>query len=289
MTIAIACSAGSLHGVFIHGVLSAFEEAQFRADAYAAASSSVIPSAYAVLGQIEQLGGADHWKPDLSNSSGQSHGMSEIILASIARHGPRLHLGLFDPAVPRFVVATSAVLTEGAARQTQGDGARRLGRKLLLATRHQDRSWADQHLALHLFGTLDSEKVLPLTTDNLDEVLYATTRMLHAWRIPASVAGRPYVDASYTCSCPAIELAELGYDSVIAIVPEPGTAYRDLFQSAPIPPSWQDVPIHIIQPDVSLSELGVEYLTATPDGLDAAFQYGQEKADRFLNGYLEGN
>jgi hypothetical protein len=282
---AIACAAGSFRGAFVHGALSAFEKEGFRAGAYAAASSSALPAAYAVLGQLDRLGGADHWKPGLNYSSGREHNVSEMILNGISTHGPLLHHGLFDPAVPRFVVATSAVLTEDVARLTQGDGARRLGRELLLATRHQDRSWADQHLALHLFGTLDSDSVQPLTTGNLDEVLYATTRMLHAWRVPATVAGRPYVDASYTCSCPAVEMAELGYDPVIAIVPEPGLVYRDLFQSETIPSSWKNTQIHIVQPDVSLSELGVEYLTATLDGLEAAYQYGQEKAASFLSGY----
>jgi hypothetical protein len=282
LSIAIACASGSFRGAFVHGVLSAFEKEGFRAGAYAAASSSVIPAAYAVLGQLKQLGGADYWRPGVTDSGELEYGASEMVLLMIAKYGPFLHGGLFEPERPRLVIATSAVTTAEAAGQTQGDGARQLGRRLLLATRRRDRSWADQHLALHLFGTLDSDGVLPLTADNLEDVIYASTRMLHAWRIPASIDGRPYVDASYTCSCPAVEMAELGYDQVIAIVPEPGPAYRDFFQSEPIPSSWQDVPIHLIQPDVSLGKLGVDYTTATPDGFDAVYRHGKEEGSEFV-------
>jgi len=282
VSVAIACAAGSFRGAFIHGVLSAFEQNGFRADAYAAASSSIIPAAMAALGRIQQLGGAEHWKHGLGYVQEEDRGMSDLNLAAIALYSQQLIRGLFNEDVPRFVIAASAVVTAEAATQTQGDGALRLGRKLLLASRRGDRSWADQHLARHLFGTLDSAGVLPLTPGNLADVAYASTRMLHAWRIPATVDERPYIDASYTCNCPAIEMAELGYDQVIAIVPEPGTVYRDLFQSELIPSSWGDVPIHLIQPAQSLGELGVDYATATMEGLDEAFRLGEEMGKRYL-------
>jgi hypothetical protein len=282
VSIAIACAVGSFRGAFVHGVLSSFEENGVRAGAYAAASSSILPAAMAALGQIQQLGGAEHWKRGLEYLHEPQRGMSDLNLTAIAQHSALLRNGLFKSDVPRFVIAASAVVTVEAATQTQGDGARRLGRRLLLATRRRDRSWADQHLALHLFGTLDSAAVLPLTPQNLEDVIYASTRMLHAWRIPAAIHGRPYIDASYTCNCPAVEMAELGYEQVVAIVPEPGTVYRDIFQSEPIPPSWGDVPIHLIQPAWSLGEVGVDYATATEEGLDAAFRYGEEAGEKFL-------
>lgn len=282
MPIAIACAAGSFRGAFIHGVLSAFEQNGFRADAYAAASSSIIPAAMAALGWIQQLGGAEHWKRGLEYLQEGERGMSELNLAAIAQYSALLRNGLFKSDVPRFVIAASAVITAEAATQTQGDGARRLGRRLLLATRRRDSSWADQHLALHLFGTLDSAAVLPLTPQNLEDVIYASTRMLHAWRIPATVDGRPYVDASYTCNCPAVEMAELGYDQVIAIVPEPGTVYRDIFETEGIPAFRGDVPIRLVQPVRSLGELGVDYATATVEGLDAAFRHGEETGEKYL-------
>ena len=62
MSIAIACASGSFRSVFVNGVLSVFEGAQFRAEAYAAASASVIPTGYAVLGRFSDLKGADYWK-----------------------------------------------------------------------------------------------------------------------------------------------------------------------------------------------------------------------------------
>jgi hypothetical protein len=282
VSIAIACAAGSFRGAFIHGVLCAFEQNRIRADAYTAASSSIVPAAMAALGRIEQLGGAEYWRVGLEYLQEGERGMSELNLAAIARYSALLSSGLFNDDVPRFVIAASAVVTAEGATQTQGDRALRLGRKLLLAGRRGDRSWADQHLARHLFGTLDSAGVLPLTPGNLAEVAYASTRMLHAWRIPATVDGRPYIDASYTCNCPAIEMAELGYGQVIAIVPELGTVYRDLFQSELIPSSWGDVPIHLIQPAQSLGELGVDYATASVEGLDAAFWHGEKTAEKFL-------
>jgi hypothetical protein len=50
-----------------------------------------------------------------------------------------------------------------------------------------------------------------------------------------SVSGAPFVDASYTCFCPAVELAELGCREVIAISPEAGVLYRDFFHSRSCP------------------------------------------------------
>ena len=282
MAIAIACAAGSFRGAFIHGVLSTFEQNGFRADAYAAVSSSFLPAAMAALGWIQQLGGAEQWRRGLEYLREGERGMSELNLAAIAQYSRLLVRGLFNEDVPRFVIAASAVVTAEAATETQGDGALRLGRKLLLASRRRDRTWADQHLALHLYGTIDSAAILPLTAGNLADVAYASTRMLHAWRVPATVDGRPYVDASYTCNCPAVEMAELGHDQVIAIVPEPGTVYRDIFQTEAIPAFRGDVPIHVVQPARSLGELGVDYVTATVEGLDAAFRHGEETGEKYL-------
>jgi hypothetical protein len=282
LAIAIACAAGSFRGTFIHGVLSTFEQNGFRADAYAAASSSILPAAMAALGRIQQLGGTEYWKLGLEYLQEGERGMSDLNLAAIAQYSRQLIRGLFEEDVPGFVIAASAVVTAEGATQTQGDGALRLGRKLLLASRRGDRTWADQHLALHLFGTMNSAAILPLTAGNLADVAYASTRMLHAWRIPATVNGRPYVDASYTCNCPAVEMAGLGYDQVIAIVPEPGTVYRDIFQTEAIPAFRGDVPIRLVQPVRSLGELGVDYATATVEGLDAAFRHGEETGEKYL-------
>ena len=285
MSLAIASAAGAFRGAFVHGVLWAFEREAFQAEAYAAASSSVIAAGYSALGKMSLLGGAEYWTAGLAYYQAHGHDASQMVLNGIRTHSPALRRGLFQPGVPSFLIATSAVVTAEAAQLTQGDEARRLGRKLLLATRTRDRSWADEHLKLCLFGTCTAEPVLSLTPDNLEAVAYASTRMLHAWRLPAEVDGRPYVDASYTCSCPAVEMAELGFDQVIAIVPEVGTAYRDLFQSRPIPLRWGKVPIHMIQPDVSLDEVGVGYASATAEGLESAFRCGEAAGTTFLKRY----
>ena len=49
--------------------------------------------------------------------------------------------------------------------------------------------------------------------------------MLHAWDIPAWINEKPYIDASYTCLCPVIEMIDAGYKQVIAINNEPGIFY----------------------------------------------------------------
>ncbi len=282
MPTAIACASGAFRGVFTHGVLSAFEASGLRADAYAAASSTVVPAALAATGQLDALGGAAYWRDGIDVLR-QLGDISQMILRGIAEHGPRLRGALFEPEVPRFLIVASAVVTGEAAELTQGPGARRLGQKLLLAMRTGDRSWADEHLAPHLYDTAGHGGVdLRLAPENLEAVAYASTRMLHAWKTPAWIDGRPYVDASYTCACPAVEMVGRGYDAVIAISPEPGPIYRDLFRSETIPAAWRGVPIHIVQPDVDLGSLGVDFTAATPGGLEAAFRHGEAKGRAFL-------
>lgn len=55
-SLAIACASGSFKGAFAHGVLSALEQHSIVADVYAAASSSVLPTAWAAIGKANQLG-----------------------------------------------------------------------------------------------------------------------------------------------------------------------------------------------------------------------------------------
>ena len=137
------------------------------------------------------------------------------------------------------------------------------------------------HLALELFGTAEAE-TRPLTRENFDEVAYATTRMLHAWPVPATIEGQPYIDASYTCLCPALELAERGYQDVLVVGTELGPLRPDLFTSAPLPPIWNRARLHFAQPPCDLAELGVDYASAIPEGLEACFEEGCRCAERFL-------
>jgi len=192
---------------------------------------------------------------------------------------------LFGRQASQFAVAVSEVITKEAAESTQGEGARRLGRRLMLSIRNRDNSWARDNLVGRLFDTRSESDEFLLTSTNAAEVLYATTRMLHAWKEPGWIEGRPYVDASYTCVTPAIELAELGMDEVIAISPVTGPMYRDFFQSEVIPPAWNKTTIHFIQPNRDLSEIGVDYLKATDEGLDAAFELGTQAGTGFLESF----
>ena len=181
-------------------------------------------------------------------------------------------------ATPRE--ATEA--TPEAAEATQGAGARRLGRKLLVDAARRDRTWPDRNLAPCLF---DSRSAVPdtlLTPSNFEEVAYATTRMLHAWPTPAWVAGAAHIDGSYTCLCPAVELAAMGYRDVIAIATEPGPIPRSMFTDDVIPARVHGARIRIVQPDADLREIGADFLTATRQGVEAGFELGRRKAREFL-------
>jgi hypothetical protein len=268
MSFAVACMAGSFKGAFVHGALCGLEERGVRADAYGAASSSVLPAAYAASGRVRQMGMA-LWSEMAQDS------MSATVLHTIRTVGPGAKAGLFAAGAARFVVAVSRVKTPEAAAETQGDGARRRGRRLLLEMARKDTAWRDAHLAAELFDTAGP---LRLTEENFDEVAYATTRMLHAWHVPASVGGTPYVDASYTCQCPAMELAELGFTQVLAIATEPGPLWRDLYANQAI-----GAGIAVIQPSRDLKDLGVDFTSASKDGLQAAFEEGFRSALRFVD------
>lgn len=280
-SLAIASSAGGFKGVFVHGVLSALEAAGIRANAYTAASSSVFPSISAVIGKANEIG-LKYWRVALRTLNQPGNGMSEAVLQSIAESGHILRKETFLPGMPRCFIATSAVITTEGAELTQGEAARRLGRRLLLQAARGDRSWADAHLRAYLFDTAAPDDEHRLTIENIDEVIYASTRMLHAWTIPASVADRPFIDGCYTCACPAVEMAQHGYREVIAIATEPGVLYQDIFQSEPVPSAWEDVPIHIIRPDIDPATMGADYTDVTEEGLVAGYEHGMEKGREFL-------
>jgi hypothetical protein len=278
-TLAIACSSGSFKGAFAHGVLSALEAAGVRADGYAASSSSVIPTAWAAIGKATELR-VNYWLGGMSLLNKPNVGMSKVVLGGIEHFSPDKRL--FEPETPEYFIATSAVITPEAEAETQGEKARRLGKRLLVSAGKKDRSWVDKHLLLTIFGT-KLEGALRLDSNNYAEVGYASCRMLHAWDIPAWINGKPYIDASYTCLCPAMAMVEAGYKEVIAISNEPGILYQDMFQLETISTNNKEVPIHIIQPDTDLKELGVNFTTATEEGLLAAYLHGEQKGKEFIN------
>jgi hypothetical protein len=279
--LAIACASGGFKGVFVHGVVSVLERAGLRAAAYAGASSSVVCAGCGVTGLANTLG-LTYWEGALDLARQPGNGMSEVVLGCIARWSPVLRPHFAWPHSPRLLIAASAVCTPEGTAQTQGPGARALGRRLLVQAARRDGAWAAAHLRLSLFDSAAKDPALRLTAERFDAVAYASTRMLHAWSIPAWVEGAPFIDASYTCACPALELAAAGYTTVLAISPEPGPVYHDLFAADPLPPLYGAARIQVIQPRRDLQELGVDFTTATVEGLRAAYAHGEAQARAFL-------
>jgi hypothetical protein len=260
----------------VHGVLQGFRERELPVHAYAAASSSAIPAAYAAMDLLDLLDGTAYW--ELTSASFAEHGdISASILATIDTLGAAMKDGLYMSLARRFVLAASRVVTPAAAEACQGSGAKKLGLEQLRAARTRDRSWAAANLELRLFDTMPNGRgTVPLMSSNLADVFYATTRMLHAWKEPAWVDNEAYIDASYTCSCPAQEMAALGYERVIAISPEPGPFWHDLYQDREIPRRHDGATIALIQPAINLQEIGVDYLSVDPAGGRRAFEMGRE-------------
>ncbi|WP_310481268.1 hypothetical protein [Chamaesiphon sp. VAR_48_metabat_403] len=283
-SLAIATPVGSFKGAFAHGVLTALEEAGIVADAYAAASSSVIPASWAAIGQASKLG-VDYWLAGLSALAQPQQNMSKIVQRGIRIFSKQLRSDLYQPHSPALYIATNAVTNPTAAAQTQTALARDLGKSLLRASVNQDRSWVNANLRFTLFSTHHPEPHHRITPNNFPAVAYASSRIMHAWDIPAWIDGKPYVDAAYTCLCPVLAMVAAGYSETIAIANEPGTMYRDMFHIEPIPRQVRDVRIHIIRPDVHLKELGVDFTKATPAGLVSVYHHGRDKGLEFVNNW----
>jgi hypothetical protein len=280
-SLAIATPVGSFKGAFAHGVLTALEEAGIVADAYAAASSSVIPTSWAAIGRASNLG-VDYWLAGLSALQDPAQNMSKVVQRGIRVFSKQLRQHLYQPQTPTLYIATNAVIDPTAAAQTQTALAQDLGKRLLRASVQKDRSWVDTNLRFTLFSTHHPEPHHRITPNNFPAVAYASSRIMHAWEIPAWIDGKPYVDAAYTCLCPALAMVSAGYQETIAIANEPGTMYQDMFHIEPIPTHSRGVPIHIIRPDVQLKELGVDFTRATPDGLVAVYRHGRDKGSEFI-------
>ncbi len=280
-SLAIATPVGSFKGAFAHGVLTALEEAGIVADAYAAASSSVIPTSWAAIGRASNLG-VDYWLAGLSALQDPAQNMSKVVQRGIRVFSKPLRQHLYQPQTPTLYIATNAVIDPIAAAQTQTTLAQNLGKQLLRASVQKDRSWVDTNLRFTLFSTHHPEPNNRITPNNFPAVAYASSRIMHAWEIPAWIDGKPYVDAAYTCLCPALAMVSAGYQETIAIANEPGTMYQDMFHIEPIPTHSRGVPIHIIRPDVHLKELGVDFTRATPDGLVAVYRHGRDKGSDFI-------
>lgn len=282
MSLAIVGNSGGMKGVFVQGVLHALEADGLRADAYAGASASALPAVSAAAGLCQYVH-IHYWQRVLRLLQEPGQDLS-MVMRTVTREWDStdepFKRELFRPDRPRLFIPANHVKTESAAATTQSDKSRRLGRLLLLDIARHDRTWVDENLELHLFDTQSGP--YQITPENLSDIAYASTRMIQ-WRVPAWIEERPYVDASYTCACPAWEIAQLGFTEIITISTESDDAYRDIFADTALPDELNGIPIHIIRPDRELTEMGVDFTTCTDDGLVNAFQHGQEQGQAFLS------
>jgi len=279
--LAIATSGGGYKGVFIQGVLSLFEQEGFWVDAYASCSSSALFSALASVNKINTISKLV-WSEGAEIAKIKGNSQSNVQLINIERFLPALKEELFQSS-RRFLVSTSYVKTDKAAVETQSSSSTRLGRKLLIEAARNITSWRDENLENHLFDTFENSKTKLITKENIKDVLYATTRMVHAWHIPAFINGKPYIDGSYTSMCPAMPLAELGYEKIICITTEHVQTKLDFFSEKYIPEKVGDSNITFIKPDYDLVEIEVDFFKVTEKGLDKAFQHGIDKAKEFIS------
>lgn len=106
------------------------------------------------------------------------------------------------------------------------------------------------------------------------EVAYATTRMLHAWKIPAYIGNSAYIDGSYSSHFPVDFLAGLGCERIICIGVEKGKVFTNIFMQEEIPSHIGGTFIDIIKPDIELKDIGLDYYTITDNGLSSGFEHG---------------
>jgi len=278
---AIACMSGGYKSVFTQGVLCSFENNHFFADAYAGCSSSVIVATYAAFNKLKEFD-LSLWTDGLKISSIEGNSQSNAILNSIRLTFPTISKNLWLPASKRLLIATSFVNNAEVASVTQTDKAKRLGQRLLIEASRNITAWKDNNLELHLYDTQNHEDTKLLTPDNYEEVAYASTRMLHAWHIPAFIHGKPYIDGSYTSLCPAIPLINIGYNHVICILTEHDQKKTDLFSKEEIPTDFGNAHIDFIQPDMNLKDMNVDFYAASEEGLRQAFLHGIDKGNKFL-------
>lgn len=283
--VAVCCMSGGYKNVFTHGVLKAFEDSGIRAKAYAACSSSVLIAAFAAFNKISALD-LTLWSDGYMISQKEGN-QSEAMLESIQKLSQDIKNNLWEANAARLLVATSHVKTEEAALITQSTGAKRLGQMLLInALRHKS-EWKDQNLELAVFDTHSDDKKKLLTKENFEDVAYATTRMLHAWNIPAQINNQAYVDGSYTSLCPVSSLSELGYKRIVCISTEKGGVAFDLFSEEMIPDKMGDSTIDFIKPDCELKEMGVDFYTISGDGLEEVYKHGYAKGLDYIKSYTE--
>ena len=279
--ITICCMSGGYKNAFTQGVLTAFEESGLKASVYTACSSSTLIAAFAAFGKIKELD-LTLWENGYKLSQEDGGDQSRAMLQTIQTLSPKIINYLWDSSSSRLLVTTSLVKTEDAVAITQSDNARRLGQMLLLnALRHKP-EWKDQNLELKLFDTYLDLSTERMTKDNFNEVAYATTRMLHAWKIPAFIDSRAYIDGSYTSHCPIECVSALKPEKIICICTEKGEIFSNIFGQKAIPSQIEGTPIDFVKPDFELKEIGLDFYTITDLGLKDGYHHGYEKGLSYI-------
>lgn len=280
---AISCMSGGYKSVFTQGVLTAFESNGFYACTYAGCSSSALIASLAACGKIQQLG-LSLWTDGLKISNIEGNSQSNAILHSIDIIYPIVKEQLWNENSNRLIIATSYVNNPEAASITQTDKAKRFGQKLLIEAMRHISDWKDKNLKLHLYDTVSGTLTKLLIPENFKEVVYASTRMLHAWHIPAYINGDAYVDGSYTSLCPVIPLVEIeDFNSIICILTDHVERKVDIFSNRNIPDKIADTSIYFVHPNMNLKDIGVDYYSASEEGLKQAFLHGVEKGIEFIS------
>lgn len=224
----------------------------------------------AAVGKAREVG-VSCWLDGLRWAEEYERDMSAVVLKTIEEYGPMIRAGLFASEAPEVGILASHVRTPAAAEVTQGDGAKRLGRKLLLMLMKGSNEWLDENISGHMFWNRAGAEHR-LTDANFNEVAYASTRMMHAWRTPAWIDGQPYIDGSYLKLVPDDEVRSRISGPMVAIGTEPGGVLKTFAGTV-----VDDESTILISPDQQLSELGVDFQTATVDGTRAVYELGYAK------------
>lgn len=281
--LAISCTSGGYKNAFTQGVLTAFEENSLIANIYAACSSSALIAAFAAFSKIRKLD-LTLWKNGYSISQEDCGDQSRAMLHTIKQLSPEIIDNLWASSSSRLLITTSFVRTNEAIIATQSDSAKRLGQMLLLNALRHNPEWKNKNLEMKLFDTLPDLTTEQLTKDNFNEVAYATTRMLHAWKRPAYINNQAYIDGSYTSHCPIQFLSKLKPQKIICICTEKDKIYSNIFGTEEIPFQIDNIHIDLIKPDFDLKDIGLDFYTITDDGLEKGYEHGYKKGLSYLNG-----
>lgn len=284
--IAIVSESGTFKGVFTQGVLDAFEEYKIEPYMIGCSSSSTVSGCFFTAG-ISRKMGLQYWK-DVVSMRINGHSMSDITFKSIEKYSHHVKSKILKESKINLAIATSFVFNKEGAKITQGKQSKRLGKKLLISSLRRDNSWTKENLRKVIFSNNTFSNFTKITDTNFEEVLYSTSRMMHEWDVPAWIDGKPYIDASYTCSCMVDDVALIdNIDSIIVIGINPEGVYSDIFMNKKITAKdYKNVDVKFILPKYDLKEVGVDYTMASIDGIEKAYNHGYEQGISFCKNNL---